>query len=101
MSRSFKIKGVPDSVICVVIAILRDYRRRKILHTLPENYAFKSLIDKAAEDIEIGCRDDIIKDICIGRGYWKSPCNFLISHDTYYKRKRYFIKKIAESLHLI
>ena len=101
MADKLHIKGVPPTVAEIVTLICQDYRMRRAKDALPADYGFTSVIQSALGVCETGIADAILEDICLRRGYWCSPINYLISKNAYYERKRAVVRSIAIGLHLI
>jgi hypothetical protein len=100
---------LPSSVVEIVKAVCVDYARREraIKHgnvtgaVLARFVELNAIIDTALEDIEVGIRMDLLRDIQSRRGYDFSPASYCISKNTYYKRKKKLIYDIAKSLALV
>lgn len=100
---------LPSSVVEIVKAVCVDYARREwaIKHgnvtgvVLERLVELNAIIDAALEDIEIGVREDMLRDIQNRRGYDFSPASYCISKNTYYKRKKKLIYDIAKNLALV
>ena len=100
---------LPSSVVEIVKAVCVDYARREraIKHgnvtgaVLARFVELNAIIDTALEDIEVGIRMDMLRDIQNRRGYDFSPASYCISKNTYYKRKKKLIYDIAKSLALV
>lgn len=100
---------VPKTVVDIVKTICADYERREYLikysaitGTVLERYIeLNAIIDKALEDVEIGIRRDLLKDISCERGFDRSYISLCIGKNTYYRRKRKLVHDIAEGLSLI
>lgn len=100
---------IPTSIVEIVKVVCSDYDRREkqIKHgivtgdVLATYVRLNNIVDCALEDIEVGIRKDILKDIQYRRGYDFSPASPLISKNTYYRRKRKLIYDIAVGLALI
>lgn len=100
---------LPSSVVEIVKTICADYDRREraIKHgnvtgvVLERLVELNAIIDAALEDIEIGVREDMLRDIQNRRGYDFSPASYCISKNTYYKRKKKLIYDIAKNLALV
>lgn len=100
---------IPTSVVEIVKAICADYyRRERIIKfgtatgSILERYVeLNGAINSALQDIEVGLRDTILKDIQQGRGYYFSAAQELICKSGYYNRKRKLIYDIAISLSLL
>ncbi len=100
---------LPLDVSRTVVALCNDYdrRRREILRkVLPEavlrHYEFlNSVIDTALREVcEEGIREDMRRDIGLGRGHRMSPI-YCLSAKTFKRRKRDTKKRIAELLLLV
>ncbi len=100
---------LPLDVSRIVVSLCNDYDRRKrelfrarlpapILH----QYAFlNATIDKALSEVcEEGIRDDMRRDIGLGRGHRMSPI-YCLSPKTFKRRKRDTKRRIAELLFLV
>lgn len=100
---------IPSSVVKIVTAYCADYDRRAKLISdvntteccLNQYKLINSIIDKALDDIEVGIRRDMLYDISLGRGYFKSNCCVFIDKNSYYRRRRKLVHDIAVYLHLI
>ena len=101
MADKLHIKGIPPTVADIVTLICQDYRMRKAKGSLPDDYRFTEIIQNALEVCETGIAEAIFEDICLRRGYWCSPINYLISKNAYYDRKKAVVRSIAIGLHLI
>lgn len=100
---------LPSSVVEIVKTVCADYTRRDRAiklgnvtgEVLTRYIELNSVIESSLEEIEVGIRMDILKDIQNRRGYDFSPASSYISKNTYYKRKKKLIYDIAKSLALI
>ena len=100
---------LPHGVIKVVSAQCADYKRKQLAISegaLPQEIldayiATNAAIDKALDDIEVGCRADFLVDIAENRGYERSKLLWLLSRHAYYNRKRKAIYDIARGLRLV
>lgn len=100
---------MPTSIVEIVKAICADYARRERVikfgtatGSILERYVeLNGAINTALQDIEVGLRDTILKDIQQGRGYYFSAAQELICKSGYYNRKRKLIYDIAVSLSLL
>lgn len=100
---------LPSSVVEIVKTLCADYNRRERAikygnvtgDVLARYVELNAVIDRALEDIEVGIRMDMLKDIQNRRGYDFSPASYCISKNTYYKRKKKLIFDIAKSLALV
>lgn len=101
MSNKLHIKGITPTVAEIVTLICQDYKTRKSKGDLPEDYGFEQIIQSSLGACESAIAEAILEDICLRRGYWCSPINYLISKGAYYERKRAVVRSIAIGLHLI
>lgn len=101
MSNKMHVSGVPAKVTEVVVLLCQDYKARIQKREAPEGYTVGNIIEEALLVCEVGIRKEMFDDICMLRGYWCSPINYMIGKDQYYARKRKVIKNIATALHLI
>lgn len=100
---------IPTSVVNMVNSICADYERREraIKYSsitgpvLAKYIQLNSVIDDALNDVEVGIRGAILRDIAEGRGYNRSHTQGLASKNTYYRRRRKLIHDIAKSLSLL
>lgn len=100
---------LPSSVVEIVKTLCADYSRREraikygnVTGAVLERYVeLNATIDTALEDVEIGIRMDMLRDIQNRRGYDFSPASYCISKNTYYKRKKKLIYDIAKNLALV
>lgn len=100
---------LPSSVVEIVKTICADYARREraikygnVTGAVLARYVeLNAIIDAALEEIEIGVREDMQRDIQNRRGYDFSPVSYCISKNTYYKRKKKLIYDIAKNLALV
>lgn len=100
---------IPTSVVCMVNAICADYERREraikysnITGAVLARYIeLNSVIDNALQEVEVGIRADLLRDIADGRGYNRSPTQCVVSKNTYYRRRRKLIHDIAKELSLL
>lgn len=100
---------IPTSVVEIVKAICADYdRRERVIKfgsvtgaTLERYVELNGAVNDALQDIEVGLRSTILKDIQQGRGYYFSAAQDLICKSGYYNRKRKLIYDIAISLSLL
>lgn len=99
--------AIPSTVVNIVQSICADYDRRircigNKRDDVAERYRMlNDAIDNALADIEIGVRDVLLSDICLGRGYNHSPASAILTKSSYYSRKRKIIHDIAEELLLL
>ena len=97
---------IPTSVVDIVKTICVDYERRErsikfgnITGAVLARYIeLNSIIDAALEDVELGIRKSLLRDIQKRRGYDFSEANWAISKNAYYRRKRKLIYDIATRL---
>lgn len=100
---------LPTSVVEIVKTLCADYFRREraikygnVTGAVLDRYIeLNANIDTALEDIEIGIRMDMLRDIQCRRGYDFSPASYCISKNTYYCRKKKLIYDIAKGLALV
>jgi len=100
---------IPTSVVEIVKAVCGDYdrRERQIKYgtltgeTLEKYVYLNNVVNTALEDIDVGMRRDMLRDIQQRRGYDFSMCSSCISKNAYYRRKRKLIYDIAVGLALI
>lgn len=100
---------IPTSVVEIVKTLCADYNRREqaikygnVTGSVLARYVeLNAIINTALEEVEVGIRQDILRDIQSRRGYDFSPCSYCISKNTYYKRKKKLIYDIAKSLSLV
>lgn len=104
-----KWEDTPYSVICVVVALCKDYgRRKKILSRsdisveLRNRYVeLNSAIEEELGKLEPLIAKNMVDDVGRGRGYNYSPSAPYIAKNTYYKRRHSFILGVAENLRLV
>lgn len=100
---------LPGGVVKVVRAQCADFQRKEIAikqggidETILQVYIkTNEAIKKALGEIEEPCREFFLSDIAENRGYDKSQSRWLLSHNSYYARKRKAIYDIAKYLLLI
>ena len=100
---------IPTSVVGMVNALCADYERRaravrssSVTGAVLETYVqLNAVIDEALEEVEVGIRKDLLRDISEGRGYARSGAQLQVSKNTYYRRRRKLIHDIAKLLSLL
>lgn len=99
--------NVPIDVVDTVKSICKGYKRRETeirFNSKPENViaTYKMLneaIDKAASVIDVGMRDEMLKDVANGIGFKYTPI-YYASRCVYYRTKKKFIHDVAVELGL-
>ncbi len=100
---------IPKTVVELVKAFCADYHRREraikfsnVTGEVLERYVeLNAVIDRALEEVEVGIREDILRDIRKRKGYDFSAAASCLSKNTYYRRKRKLIYDIAKGLSLL
>lgn len=108
-SKSYYCYEIPTSVVKIVVTVCADYDRREnaikysnVTGDVLDTYVnLNNTINAALEEIEIGIREPLLRDIGKRCGYDTSQACFCISRGAYYRRKRKLIHDIAIGLNLI
>ena len=101
---------MPRGVVHIAKAICADYdRRAKALRDENLDEAVKDTyvrmnqwVDDALATIEEeGVRREILRDMTLRRGYEKSGVQMFVSENSYYRRRRQVIFRVAQAASLI
>lgn len=101
--------SMPQTVINLVKAICADYERRKKAITcgkvdgfvLRQYVDFNNAIDKILQNVDLGLRVDLMRDLANGSGYNFSQASPYMAKNTYYRYKKKFLYELAVELHLM
>lgn len=100
---------IPTSIVEIVKAICADYERRERAikfgnvtgDVLMRYIELNNVINNALQEVEVGIRTELLRDIQNRRGHEHSAAALMIAKNTYYNRKRKLIYDIAKDLSLL
>ena len=100
---------MPQTVINLVKAICADYERRKkalnfgkVEGLILQRYTeLNAAVDKILQNVDLGLRSDLMRDLASGSGYNFSQANPYMAKNTYYRYKKKFLYELAIELRLL